>query len=141
MNRTSRSAAAVLAAVSMTFGLGACALNPDEAAERVDSALNTTYEVTYEVTGANIDSITYNSGEGDAMNPKLETVDKPTLPWSKTVTLKGVEAPVVTPIAAGVQDVKATCKIIHEGKVLKESSGGGKAAAVSCVAVSPIADK
>lgn len=100
MNRTSRSAAAVLVAASMTFGLGACALNPDEAAERVDSALNTTYEVTYEVTGSNIDSITYNAGGGGGVNPKLETVDKPTLPWSKTVTLKGVEAPLVTPVAA-----------------------------------------
>ncbi|MDT9683279.1 MmpS family transport accessory protein [Streptomyces sp. TRM76323] len=138
MNRTSRSAVAVLAAAGLALGLGACSQAADEATERVDSAINETYQVTYEVTGAGIDSISYNGGGGDAMNPKLETVEKPTLPWRKTVTLRGIEAPLVTPVS--IQDgARASCKITHKGKVLKEASGKGAAATLSCVAVSPIA--
>ncbi|OEJ94757.1 MmpS family transport accessory protein [Streptomyces thermolilacinus] len=140
MNRTSRSVVAVLTATGLAFGLGACSQAADEAAKQVDNAINETYEVTYEVTGASVESISYNGGGGDAMNPKLETVEKPTLPWRKTVTLKGVEAPLVTPVA--IQDgAQATCKITHEGKVLKEASGKGAGATLSCVAISPIATK
>ncbi|GGP90643.1 MmpS family transport accessory protein [Streptomyces roseolilacinus] len=139
MNRTSRSVVAALAAAGLAFGLGACSQAADDAAERVDSALNETYQVTYEVTGANIESISYNGGGGDAMNPKLETVEKPTLPWRKTVTLRGVEAPLVTPVAIRYEGAQASCRITHEGKVLKEATGKGAAATLSCVAVSPVA--
>ncbi|AOT60599.1 MULTISPECIES: MmpS family transport accessory protein [Streptomyces] len=139
MNRISRSAVAALAAAGLALALGACSQAADEAAERVDNAMNETYQVTYEVTGSGIESISYNGGGGDAMNPKLETVEKPTLPWTKTVTLKGIEAPLVTPVA--IQGgAEATCKITHEGKVLKEATGKGAGATLSCVAISPIAD-
>ncbi|WP_149184967.1 MmpS family transport accessory protein [Streptomyces sp. TRM49041] len=139
MNRTSRSVVAALAAAGLALGLGACSQAADDAAERVDSALNKTYEVTYEVTGADIESISYNGGGGDAMDPKLETVEKPVLPWRKTVTLRGIEAPLVTPVALGHDGAEATCKITHKGEVIKEASGRGAAATLSCVAVSPVA--
>ncbi|WP_228979949.1 MmpS family transport accessory protein [Streptomyces sp. DH12] len=139
MKPTTRSAVALLAAAGLALGLGACSQAADEATERVDSALNETYQVTYEVTGANIESISYNGGGGDAMNPKLETVEKPKLPWRKTVTLRGIEAPLVTPVSVSYDGARSTCKITHDGKVLKEASGKGAAATLSCVAVSPVA--
>ncbi|KUH37978.1 MULTISPECIES: MmpS family transport accessory protein [Streptomyces] len=139
MKPTTRSAVAVLAAAGLAFGLGACSQAADKATERVDSALSEEYQVTYEVTGANIESISYNGGGGDAMNPKLETVEKPKLPWRKTVTLRGIEAPLVTPVSISYDGAQATCKITHDGKVIKEASGKGAAATLSCVAVSPVA--
>ncbi|MFV2120577.1 MmpS family transport accessory protein [Streptomyces sp. Act-28] len=139
MNRTGRSAVAVLTAAGLALGLGACSRAADEAAERVDGALDETYQVTYEVTGADIESISYNGGGGDAMDPKLETVEKPTLPWRKTVTLRGIEAPLVMPVAVRRDGAEAGCRITYEGKVLEEASGKGAAATPSCVAVSPVA--
>ncbi|MFG3495327.1 MmpS family transport accessory protein [Streptomyces sp. NPDC047928] len=138
MNRMTRSVVSALAAGGLALGLGACSVT-EEAAKGVDKAMNETYQVTYEVTGKSVDSITYNGGQGDAMNPKLETVEKPTLPWTKTVTLRGIEAPAVTPIALDAGGADVTCKITHEGKVIKEASGQGVAAAGGCVAVSPLA--
>jgi hypothetical protein len=68
-------------AAGLAFGLTACS----EAVDQVDKVVDEKYEVTYEVTGRNVDSIQYHGGGGEAMNPKIETVDKPTLPWTKTV--------------------------------------------------------
>ncbi|MFB9389713.1 MmpS family transport accessory protein [Streptomyces coeruleoprunus] len=138
MNRTGLRAASAVAAACLALGLTACSA-ADEAAKQVDKSVNETYEVTYEVTGSGIDSISYNGGGGDAMNPKLETVEKPTLPWKKTVTLRGIEAPLVTPVALDTGGASATCKITYQGKVIKEASGKGTAASASCVAISPIA--
>ncbi|WP_175407787.1 MmpS family transport accessory protein [Streptomyces sp. TRM64462] len=140
MNRTCRSVLSAVAAPCLALTLGACAHGADDAAERIDSALHRTYEVTYEVTGKGIDAINYNGGGGrDAMAPRLETAEQPTLPWRKTVTLRGIEAPLVTSVATGSDGAEATCRITHEGRVMKEASGKGMAATLSCVAVSPVA--
>ncbi|MEU3187068.1 MmpS family transport accessory protein [Streptomyces sp. NPDC006923] len=149
MNRTVRAAAVAVSVTCLAFGLGACsaaervdkAVNEeiDEAVgEGVDKAINETYEVTYEVTGKNVDSIDFHAGGGDAMNPKIETVEKPTLPWKRTVRLRGIMPPVVTPIAVDPAGAQVTCKIIYKGDVIKESSGEGLAAAGGCITVSPI---
>ncbi|MFJ9208159.1 hypothetical protein CU044_4861 [Streptomyces sp. L-9-10] len=143
MNRTVRAALTTLAVTGLALGLGACS----EAAERVDKAVtdevdkavNETYEVTYEVTGKNIDTIDYHGGGGEAMEPKIETVEKPTLPWKKTVTLRGIMPPGVMPTALDAAGAEVTCKIIYKGEVIKEETDAGKAAAGGCIAVSPIA--
>ncbi|MEU5404385.1 MmpS family transport accessory protein [Streptomyces sp. NPDC005963] len=145
MHRSIRSAAvASVVAAGLVFGLGACSeisdAAKDEAVDQVDKAVNEEYDVTYEVTGKSVDSIQFSSGGGSATAPKMETVEKPTLPWTKTVTLRGIMPPSVLPVAldAGA-DAKVTCKIIYKGKAIAEESGGGLAAAGGCVAVSPLA--
>lgn len=135
MKRTVRTAVSVLAVTGLAFGLGACSEAADKAADQVDKAVSETYEVTYEVTGKSIESIDYHGGSGTAMDPKLEKETKPTTPWKKTVTLKGIMPPAVMPISLNPADL--TCKVIHEGKVIKEAKGQD-AMAGGCVAVSPI---
>ncbi|WP_274561451.1 hypothetical protein [Streptomyces spiramyceticus] len=133
MNRIVRAAVCATAVTGLALGLGACATTVDE----VDKAVNETYEVTYEVTGKSVESIEYTGGEGTAMNPKMESAKKPTLPWKKTVTLRGIMAPAVSPISIdGSADL--TCKVIYKGETIKEAKGE-KAMVGGCVAVSPIA--
>jgi uncharacterized lipoprotein YehR (DUF1307 family) len=134
MNRIIRTTACALAAAGLVFAVSGC-----DAVETVDKAVNETYEVTYEVTGKSVDSIEYNAGGGSAAEPKLESVKNPTLPWKKTVTLKGIAAPAVVPLAADLAGAEVACKITYKGKVLKEESGAGVAAATGCIAVSPLA--
>ncbi|MFJ3581541.1 hypothetical protein ACIPPS_04770 [Streptomyces sp. NPDC090127] len=136
MKRTIRTAVATLAVTGLALGLGACSEAANKAADQVDKAVSDTYQVTYEVTGKGIESIQFHGGSGSAMEPKLETETKPTTPWKKTVTLKGIMPPAVMPMALNPADL--TCKVIHEGKVIKEAKGQD-AMAGGCVAVSPIA--
>ncbi|MFE3826289.1 MmpS family transport accessory protein [Streptomyces sp. NPDC059092] len=141
-SRAARAAVTTLAVAGLALGLGACS----EATERVDKTVsdevdkvvNESYEVTYEVTGKNIDTIDFHGGGGEALEPKIETVEKPRLPWKKTVTLRGIMPPAVMPVALGA-DAEVTCKIIYKGEVIKEETDAGRAAAGGCVAVSPIA--
>ncbi|MER6994571.1 MmpS family transport accessory protein [Streptomyces sp. NPDC000410] len=136
MNRTIRTTLGTLAAAGLLFGLSAC----DAAVDSVDKALNEDYEVTYEVTGKSVDSIEYNGGAGSATEPKLESVPNPTLPWTKTVKLKGIEAPTVVPIALDAAGADVSCKITYKGKVIKQESGAGVAAATGCITVSPLVE-
>ncbi|ATW50097.1 hypothetical protein CGZ69_21565 [Streptomyces peucetius subsp. caesius ATCC 27952] len=139
MKRSTRTAlravtAAGLVAV-LAFALAACS---DEAVEQVDKAVDETYEVTYEVTGRSVDSIQFHGGGGDALNPKIETVDGPTLPWRKTVTLRGIMPAAVMPVAADPAGAGITCRITHKGKVLAEENGKGLVTSGGCVAESPV---
>ncbi|MFI9581053.1 MmpS family transport accessory protein [Streptomyces sp. NPDC052236] len=134
MNRTIRAAVCAVAVAGLTLGLSACS----EAVDAVDKATNATYEVTYEVSGKGVDSIDFHSGGGSATNPTIETVQKPALPWTKTVTLRGIMPPAVMPLAADLTGSEVSCKITYKGKVIKEESGEGLAAAAGCIAVSPI---
>ncbi|QXE35133.1 hypothetical protein KQY30_13500 [Streptomyces sp. GMY02] len=134
--RTVRAAVGALAAAGLALGLTACS----ETVDQVDKAVNETYEVTYEVTGDGVDTIDYHGGGGKAMEPKIETVEQPTLPWKKTVTLRGIMPPAVMPIAVDITGAEVTCKIIYKGEVIKQETGAGLATAGGCVAVSPIAD-
>lgn len=136
MNRTIRAAVCSVAVAGLTLGLSACS----EAVDQVDKAVNETYEVTYEVTGKNIDSIDFHAGGGTATDPKIETVQKPTLPWKKTVTLRGIMPPAVMPAAADLTGSEVGCKITYKGKVIKEEKGEGLATAAGCIAVSPIVE-
>jgi hypothetical protein len=148
MNRISRSIASAFVAGGLALGLGACSDVADEATKQVqeevdkevDKQISEEYQVTYEVTGEKVDSIEYNAGGGDASNPKLESVKNPTLPWKKTVTLRGIEAPSVMPLAVDLGDAagKVACKIVYKDKTLVEKSGAGAVSAAGCVAVSPI---
>ncbi|PRH78207.1 hypothetical protein C6N75_16150 [Streptomyces solincola] len=148
MHRITRSIASALVAGGLVFGLGACSDIADEASKaakdevskEIDKQTKTEYEVTYEVTGDSADSIEFNAGGGEsAANPKMETVKNPTLPWKKTVTLRGLEAPAVVPTAVDLTgDGKLTCKITYQGKTLSEESGAGAVSAAGCVAVSPV---
>ncbi|MFE7456162.1 MmpS family transport accessory protein [Streptomyces sp. NPDC057554] len=135
-----RKAVCALAATGLVLGLGACSTESvGEAVDKaVDKSVNETYEVTYEVTGENVDEITYHGGGGDAANPDLETVESPTLPWKKTVTLRGIMPPAVMPMALDDEGAEVTCTITYKGKVIKEEKGSGMLAAGGCVAVSPI---
>ncbi|MFF2224554.1 hypothetical protein ACFVV7_14675 [Streptomyces globisporus] len=139
MNRTTRTTRALAVAV-LVLGLGACsAESVDEAVGKaVDKTVDETYEVTYEVTGTGVDEITYHGGGGEAMEPKLETVTKPALPWKKTVELRGIMPPAVSPMALDAGGADVTCSITYKGKVIKEAKGEGMITAGGCVAVSPI---
>ncbi|MFD4828404.1 MmpS family transport accessory protein [Streptomyces uncialis] len=148
MHRSVRnSALAVLTVAGLVFGLSACSEVTDAAKEKateevdkaVDKSMNEKYEVTYEVTGKSIASIQYAEGGGTATNPKLATVENPTLPWKKTVTLRGIMPPSVLPLAVDpTGDSEVACKIIYKGKPIAEEAGKGAASAAGCVAVSPI---
>ncbi|MYR95096.1 MULTISPECIES: MmpS family transport accessory protein [unclassified Streptomyces] len=139
-DRRLRTAVCALAVTGLVFGLGACsAESVDEAvAKAVDKTVDETYEVTYEVTGTSVDEIAFHGGGGDAMDPKLETVTSPTLPWKKTVTLRGIMPPAVMPMAVEADGTDVTCTITYQGKVIKEAQGEGMLTAGGCVAVSPI---
>lgn len=139
-NRPVRTAAHALAIAGLVLGLGACsAESVDEAiAKGVDTTVDEKYEVTYEVTGKSVDEITYHGGAGEAMEPELETVTSPTLPWKKTVELRGIMPPAVMPVAVDAGGADITCTITYKGKVIKEAKGEGMLTAGGCVAVSPI---
>ncbi|WP_103530587.1 hypothetical protein [Streptomyces sp. SM11] len=138
--RPVRAAACALAVTGLVLGLGACsAESVDEAVGKaVDKTVDETYEVTYEVTGTSVDEITYHGGGGEAMEPELETVTTPTLPWKKTVELRGIMPPAVMPMALDAGGADVTCTITYKGKVIKEAKGEGMLTAGGCVAVSPI---
>ncbi|MCX5392674.1 hypothetical protein ABZY68_33625 [Streptomyces sp. NPDC006482] len=135
MKRTVRTAVSALAVAGLALGLGACSEAAEKAADQVDKTISESYEVTYEVSGKGVDSIDYNAGDGTAMAPKVETEKKPALPWKKTVKLQGIMPPAVMPISLDPADL--TCKVIYQGKVIKEAKGE-QAMAGGCVAVSPI---
>ncbi|MFE5592888.1 hypothetical protein [Streptomyces sp. NPDC056549] len=135
MKRTVRTAASALAVTGLALGLGACSEVAEKAADQVDKSVNETYEVTYEVSGKNLESIDYHAGGGTAMEPKVESEKKPAAPWKKTVTLKGIMPPAVMPISLDPADL--TCKVIYQGKVIKEAKAE-QAMAGGCVAVSPV---
>ncbi|MEV7109343.1 MmpS family transport accessory protein [Streptomyces anulatus] len=139
-NRPVGAAAHALAIAGLVLGLGACsAESVDEAiAKGVDTTVDEKYEVTYEVTGKSVDEITYHGGAGEAMEPELETVTSPTLPWKKTVELRGIMPPAVMPVAVDAGGADITCTITYKGKVIKEAKGEGMLTAGGCVAVSPI---
>ncbi|GFH38367.1 MmpS family transport accessory protein [Streptomyces pacificus] len=139
MLRTIRTTVAALAAAGLALGLTACTEAADKAVDQVDKAVTETYEVTYEVTGKGVDSIDFHAGGGTAMEPQIETVQKPALPWKKTVTLKGIMPPAVMPTAVDPTEAEVTCSITYQGKVINESKDAGVVAAGGCVAVSPLA--
>ncbi|WP_217243184.1 MmpS family transport accessory protein [Streptomyces sp. AC555_RSS877] len=134
MNRTIRAAVCSIAVAGLALGLSSCS----EAVDQVDKAVDETYEVTYEVTGKNVDSIDFHGGGGKAMEPKIESVSKPKLPWTKTVTLRGIMPAAVMPVAADPEGAQVACKITYKGKVLEEQSSQGLATAGGCTAESPI---
>lgn len=132
---TVRTAVRAAVVLGLAMGLGACS----EAVDQVDKAVDETYEVTYEVTGTNVDEIQFHGGGGKAMEPKIETVESPTLPWRKTVTLRGIMPPAVMPVALDEDGAEVACSITYKGKVIKQAEGEGLLAAGGCVAVSPVA--
>ncbi|MET9580031.1 MmpS family transport accessory protein [Streptomyces massasporeus] len=136
MNRTLRAAVCSVAIGGLALGLSSCS----EAVDQVDKAVNETYEVTYEVTGKSIDSIDFHGGGGKAMEPKIESVSKPELPWKKTVTLRGIMPAAVMPIATDPEGAQVTCKITYKGRVLEEQSAEGLVTAGGCTAESPITE-
>ncbi|MGW2327937.1 hypothetical protein ACWC5C_19460 [Streptomyces sp. NPDC001700] len=133
MNRTIRTAVISVALTGLAFGLSAC--SDEETVDTVDKVVDQTYEITYEVTGKNVESIEFNGGGGKAMDPKTATVKKPALPWKKTVTLRGVMPSAVMPVST---DPTVSCKIVHKGKVIAEEKGESLINAGGCVAESPI---
>ncbi|ALO10520.1 hypothetical protein AQF52_4926 [Streptomyces venezuelae] len=135
MKRTARTAVSALVVAGLALGLGACSEAAEKAVDQVDKSVTEPYEVTYEVGGKGVESIEYHAGDGTAMAPKVESEKKPTLPWKKTVKLHGIMPPAVMPMA--LSPAGLTCKIIYQGKVIKEAEGE-KAMAGGCVAVSPV---
>ncbi|WP_327369388.1 hypothetical protein [Streptomyces sp. NBC_01217] len=132
--RTIRTAVSAAVVLGLAVGLGACS----EAVDQVDKAVDETYEVTYEVTGTSVDEIQFHAGGGKAMDPEIETVKSPTLPWRKTVTLRGIMPPAVMPIALDEAGADVACSITHEGKVIKKAEGEGLITAGGCITVSPV---
>jgi hypothetical protein len=135
MNRTIRTAVLSAALTGLAFALSAC--TEEQTIDAVDKMVDETYEVTYEVTGKNVDSIEFDARGGTALKPKTVTVRKPSLPWKKTVTLRGIMPSAVMPVSG---DPTVSCKIVHKGKVIAEEKGESLINAGACVAASPIAD-
>lgn len=138
MHRSVRTAVRAVAATGLATGLAVGLTACSEAVDQVDKAVDETYEVTYEVTGENVDSIEFHGGGGEAMNPEIETVEKPALPWKKTVTLRGIMPAAVVPVGADPAGSEVTCRITHKGKVLEEEAGQGLATGTGCIAESPV---
>ncbi|MEU0840991.1 hypothetical protein ABZ370_16170 [Streptomyces sp. NPDC005962] len=133
MKRTIRAAVLSVALTGLALSVSAC--SEEEAVDAVDKAVDQTYEVTYEVTGKDVASIEFNGGGGKAMEPETATVNKPALPWKKTVTLRGIMPSAVMPVSS---DPTVSCKIVHKGKVIAEGKGEKLMKAGGCVAESPI---
>ncbi|MEU0304661.1 hypothetical protein ABZ252_35215 [Streptomyces sp. NPDC006175] len=132
LGRTTRAAASASALCVLVLGLGGCS------PESVDEVVDETYRVTYEVTGTGVDEIQFHGGGGDAMDPKIETVESPTLPWKKTVTLRGIMPAAVMPVALDEGAAELACTITHEGEVIGEARGEELLTSGGCVAVSPV---
>jgi hypothetical protein len=147
MNRTIRTALCATAVTGLMFGLGACAgveeavkAGASQGAEKAaDELLKTPYEVTYEVTGKDVTSIEFTGGKGTDLAPEADKVQKPALPWTKTVTLKGAMPPSVMPEGADIlkTDPDVSCKVLYKGKVLAEAKGQ-KAVMGGCIAAAPM---
>ncbi|HWU11549.1 MAG TPA: hypothetical protein VN520_35230 [Streptomyces sp.] len=133
--RTIRAAVAASAVCALALGLGACS---DEAVDAVDRATDETYEVTYEVTGTSADEIQFHGGGGKAMEPEIESVESPALPWRKTVTLRGIMPPAVMPVAPDAGAADLACTITYKGEVIEEVKGEKLLTSGGCVAVSPV---
>ncbi|WSQ09554.1 MmpS family transport accessory protein [Streptomyces sp. NBC_01231] len=134
MHRIVRGAVCSAAVTGLALGLSSCSGTVDQ----VDKAVSETYDVTYEVTGKNVDSIDFHGGGGTAAKPKIESVSKPKLPWTKTVTLRGIMPAAVMPVATDPEGAGVACKITHKGKVLEEQSAKGLVTAGGCIAESPV---
>ncbi|MGW2177395.1 hypothetical protein ACWCXX_04720 [Streptomyces sp. NPDC001732] len=140
--RTLRTAVCAAAVLGLGMGLTACSGDADpvdRAVDRVDEAVDEMYEVTYEVTGTDVDEIQFHGGRGKATEPKIETVESPTLPWRKTVTLRGIMPPAVMPFVVDGSTLEVGCSITYKGKVIKKLKGMDMLKAGGCVAVSPVA--
>ncbi|CAM5258669.1 hypothetical protein GCM10010329_05390 [Streptomyces spiroverticillatus] len=147
--RTARTALCAAAVAGLFLGLTACqeakdaaksvaSEGTDKAIDQVDKAVKDTYEVTYEVSGSGINQIGYHAGKGTALEPLLTKDTKPKLPWTKTVTLKGIMPPAVVPTTMELNaspDLK--CKVLHKGKVLAEATGD-KVLTGGCIAAAPV---
>ncbi|MFJ3701140.1 MULTISPECIES: hypothetical protein [Streptomyces] len=131
--RTIRTVVSASAVCGLTFGLGACS-------EAVDKVVDQTYEVTYEVTGTSAEEIRFHGGGGKAMEPEIETVKSPALPWRKTVTLRGIMPPAVMPAAPDAGAADLACTITYKGEVIEEVKGEELLTSGGCVAVSPVPD-
>lgn len=132
--RIRRAVVCAAVAVGLALGLGACS----ESVEAIDKAVDETYEVTYEVTGTTVDEIQFHGGGGKAMDPKIETVKSPPLPWRKTVTLRGIMPAAVLPIVLDEGAADIACVIRYNGKVIKEAKGEALLTGGGCVAISPV---
>lgn len=138
MRKSSPSTLSALALAGLAFAAAGCSAGTAEkAVDQVDKVVNETYEVTYEITGKTVDSVSFHDGGGTATAPNLATADQPGTPWTKTVTLRGIMPPAVSPSSVD-NTADLTCKVIYKGKVIKEATGEA-AMAGGCVAVSPIA--
>ncbi|MET7933228.1 hypothetical protein [Streptomyces sp. NPDC005322] len=135
MHPALRIALCSIAAAGLALGLSACS---DATVKAVDKAVDETYEVTYEVTGRNVDSIEFHGGGGTALHPNVTTVQKPTLPWRKTVTLRGIMPSSVVPVALHPVGSEVSCRILYQGKVIAEERGKGLISAGGCVGESPV---
>ncbi|MCZ2523616.1 hypothetical protein ACFW9F_27185 [Streptomyces sp. NPDC059506] len=140
-NTRVRSALAALAAAGLVLTATGCSAVEEAAKEQVNEEVEKIteqeYEVTYEVTGTGIESLDYAPGGGRPAHD-LENVEKPTTPWKKTVTLKGIDPPTVTAML-GMEGGEVKCTITHKGKVIEQKSGDGAMGTAACIAISPIA--
>ncbi|MCX5204730.1 hypothetical protein OG897_25150 [Streptomyces sp. NBC_00237] len=154
MNRTIRTAVCAAAVTGLVFGLSACeevekavkagaSEGAERAAKEADKAvgdmLDKPYEVTYEVSGKDVDTIEFTEGGDAATAPVTKEDKKPVLPWKKTVKLNGIMPPSVMPNVKDAlkADPDVTCKVTFQGKVLKEATGM-KASAGGCIAAAPM---
>lgn len=116
--------------VVIILGIGSCTALLGKGLEEVEKESKREIEVVYEVEGtAPTVSVSYSSGES---NHAMES-GKP-LPWRKEVTvtgfLKTARLTATSGIGEGGGDI--TCRILVDGKVKAEQTGGGDFASVTC---------
>ncbi|WP_405811574.1 hypothetical protein OG524_22385 [Streptomyces sp. NBC_01520] len=150
--RTARSAARAVLVGGLALGLTACSGTDGESVEEsidravdrafdaaFDAAVDETYGVTCEVTGTKVDEIRFHDGGDDggddATEPTTETVESPTLPWRKTVTLRGIMPPAVMQLAPESDDVARTTT--YRGEVITEPEGEALLTSGGSIAVPP----
>ncbi|WP_410660909.1 DUF4190 domain-containing protein [Amycolatopsis sp. lyj-112] len=100
------------------------------AVDEVNTELNRTAKVSYEVTGdaANVEVI-----YGEVLNPVTETI--PALPWNKDVENKGVYKGGTLTVTTGETGGSVTCKITVDGAVVSTKTASGEFAMAACTGV------
>ncbi|MFD2469990.1 DUF4190 domain-containing protein [Amycolatopsis silviterrae] len=97
------------------------------AVDEVNTELNRTAKVSYEVTGdaKNVDVV-----YGEVLNPVNETV--PALPWNKEVENKGFYKGGTLTVTTSETGGSVTCKITVDGAVVSTKTASGEFATAAC---------
>ncbi|MGK5731850.1 hypothetical protein [Streptomyces sp. URMC 124] len=93
------------------------------------------FTVVYEVTGDSVKTMTF--GDDTGRGPSSRSVDEPSLPWRKRVTMKGIATSPHISLILGQKGGRADCAISVDGKEVKRATARGEFGTATCIAPSP----